>query len=679
MKPSALAVSLAISALLALAPSALAVGTRTFELNTLDELSGGDLKGTTVDSLGRVRAGFDLGALPLGEATSIWSALVEPGGSVLLGTGNTGKIFRVSGAQVTPYADTGQLAVTSLVSAFGKGIFAATIPNGRVFRIEANKATKFVDLDGADHVWALAFDAKQGALYAATGPHGKIFRIDAAGKAQVYFESDEPHIVSLALSADGVLYAGSSGKAILYKITGPGRATVLYDFPGEDVKAIALGARDAVYAISNEYAELPDIPKRSPGGTAPAAPVSAARPKPGKGTLTRIDADGRPEKLLRRDDTHFVSLGIGSDGRPYVGTGVEGRVYSVDDAHTSTLVADTDERQVGVILFGAQKRFIASSDPAVLHEVRGVGGPDAVWTSKVLDAGLRAHFGRLSWRASGPIELSTRSGNTLVPDKTWSEWSAGLAAPGKVQSPAARFAQVRARFSKDPAAILSQVILPFVTDNVRAVVTMVDAQPKNTPPAAKEGALPSSGGEPERHASTIKLTWKVDNPDADALRYRLSYRFDGQTVYRDLTRPDELLTKTEYEWETASLPEGPYRVRVEATDETANPPDRAFKHALESPVIIVDNTPPVIRTLAAQGRRIRGDAVDGVGPIARIDVAIDGKNEWRPFLPVDGVFDEPVEAFDFDVSPIVGAGNHLLAVRVFDQAGNFVVRDLELK
>src|SRR5262245_12515431 len=99
MRLPALAASIALSALLALAPAVLAVGTRTFELNTLDELSGGDLKGTTVDSFGRVRAGFDLGALPLGEAISIWSALVEPGGAVLLGTGNTGKIFRAAGAQ----------------------------------------------------------------------------------------------------------------------------------------------------------------------------------------------------------------------------------------------------------------------------------------------------------------------------------------------------------------------------------------------------------------------------------------------------------------------------------------------------------------------------------------------------------------------------------------------------
>src|SRR5262249_1014001 len=177
MRPSPLAASIALLFLLASAPGARAVGTRTFELNTLDELTGGDLKGTAVDSLGRVRAGFDLGSIALGEATSIWSALAVPGGAVLLGTGTTGGTFRGSGGEGAPFAETGQLAVTSLVTGFGNAVFAATIPNGRVFKLEGNKASKFVDLQGADHVWALAFDAKQGALFAATGPHGKIFRI----------------------------------------------------------------------------------------------------------------------------------------------------------------------------------------------------------------------------------------------------------------------------------------------------------------------------------------------------------------------------------------------------------------------------------------------------------------------------------------------------------------------
>jgi hypothetical protein len=676
----ALLIAIAMSVGLVLAPSAHAVGTRAFELDTLDELSGGDLKGTTVDSLGRVRAGFDLGSLPLGEASSIWSALVEKDGGVLLGTGNTGKVYRIAGGQVLPYADTAQLAVTSLVTGFGGAAFAATIPNGRVFRLDGRTAVPFANLDGADHVWALAFDAKANALFAATGPHGKLFRIDAAGKAQVYFQSDEPHLVSLVQGPDGALYAGSSGKALLYKITGPGRATVVFDFPGEEVKALAFGPKGVLYVASNEYGELPDIPKRSSAvGQSAAAPVAAPRPKPGKGTLTRFDETGKPERLLRREDTHFQSLAVGDDGRPYVGTGGDGRVYSVDDAHTSMLVADTDERQVGALLLSGGKKFVATSDPAVFHEVRGIGGTASVWTSKVLDASVRARFGRLSWRASGPLEMSTRSGNTQAPDKTWSEWTEPMVAPAKVQSPAARFVQIRARFARDPNAILSQILLPFVTDNLRAVVTAVDAAPRNTTPAVKDGNVPSSGGEPERHSSVVKVSWKVDNPDGDSLRYRLAYRLDGQTAYRDITRPDEWLTKTEFDWETSPLPEGPYRVRVEATDEIVNPPDRALRHELESAVIIVDNTPPVFRTLAADGRRVHGDVVDGVGPVARIDVAVDGRTEWHPFLPADGVFDEPVEAFDFDVSALVGKGNHLLTVRAFDEAGNFVVRSLELK
>src|SRR5262249_8497908 len=154
------------------------------------------------------------------------------------------------------------------------------------------------------------------------------------------------------------------------------------------------------------------------------------------------------------------------------------------------------------------------------------------------------------------------------------------------------------------------------------------------------------------------------------LRYRLSYRLDGETIYRDLTRPDENLTKAEFEWDTATLPEGVYRVRVDASDENVNPPDRAYHHSLESPAIVVDNTPPPIPSLTAVGRRIEAVVVDGVGPVTRVDVAIDGRPEWHPYLPKDGVFDEATEELDMEVSTLVATGNHLVAVRAFDEAGN---------
>ena len=118
---------------------------------------------------------------------------------------------------------------------------------------------------------------------------------------------------------------------------------------------------------------------------------------------------------------------------------------------------------------------------------------------------------------------------------------------------------------------------------------------------------------------------------------------------------------------------------VEATDELANPPDRVTRHALESGTILVDNTPPVFRALDLKGRRLTGEVVDGVGPISRIEVSVAGSDEWRPIFPRDGIFDQPAEAFDTDISSVVPPGAAIVAVRAYDTAGNMVSRDIEAR
>jgi hypothetical protein len=297
-----------------------------------------------------------------------------------------------------------------------------------------------------------------------------------------------------------------------------------------------------------------------------------------------------------------------------------------------------------------------------------------VWTSKPLDAGLRAKFGRASWRATGALELTTRSGDTATPDLTWSHWSEPLAEGGVIASPIGRYLQVRARWSRDPNAELSDVVLPFVTENLRAIVTDIVATPKGAH-ESKEG-LVASGSEPPKHESQVKLVFHVDNPDSDELRYRVSFRRDGDPVWRDVTSPDDVLTKGEIEWDTSTLAEGKYRVRVTVSDELSNPPETTLEHTLESAPILVDNTPPVFRGLTMQGRHLQGHVVDGVGPIARVEIAVDSRPEWHPLAPADGIFDSADEAFDADVHSLVPPGSHIIAIRAYDAAGNAVVADL---
>jgi hypothetical protein len=685
MRLCALLVATGIATAALATRDAAAVGTRTFELDTLEKLSGGDLQGVTIGSDGVVRAGWTLGnaALPPDSGTTAPCALALGDGSVLVGTGpaSGGKIVRIVNDEATVYADTRESAVNALAVDHAGVVYAATTSN-RIYRIAAGKVDVYATLAGVDSVLSLAID-RSGALFAGTGSAGTIVRVEPGGTSNVYYTTEDPFVVALATGDDGALYAGTSGKGLVYRVSGPGRAEVLYDPPGEDVRALATGPDHSLFAVVNEEPPTSQVDeheassRRTTGGRAAPGPGTAPRSKPGKGSLWRFDAQGRPERMMHHDEFHYVSLAVDSRGIAYVGTGAEGRVYSVDDAHEVALVADTPERQVNAMSLSGRSWFLVGSDPAVFHRILALGGPESVWTSKPLDAGLRARFGHLRWRSTGSVELSTRSGNTSTPDSTWSSWSAPVAVGTSPTSPVARFVQMRARL-RDAASTLSDPVLPFVTENLRAVVT--DVGTRDRPGHETKDAVPSSGSEPPRHDSVVHLVWKIDNPDNDELRYRLQFRREGQSRWIDALPRDLVLTKPEFDWDTATLPEGVYRVRVDASDELANPPASVTRHALESAPLLVDNTPPVFRTLAVQKRRLRGDVVDGLGPIARIELAVDGRTEWAPVSSVDGIFDMADESIDVDLGPFLGAepGPHLLAVRAFDAAGNSVVRDVEV-
>src|SRR4051812_29018861 len=234
---------LSMLAVLGTAALSAAVGTRRFELHRGKDFQGGDLKVVAIDSAGRVHAGLNLGALPLSDAQSVWCALPRSDGSLLLGTGNEGKLLEVRGGSVRVAAETKALVITSMVEGWKGDVLLGTMPKGELLRWSGGKLSTLAKLEGVEHVWALAFDKASQALFAATGPEGKLFRIEQNGKAQVYFDAEEQHLVSLAIApqrSGSVVYAGASDKAKLYEVRAPGRANVLYDFGRTEVRSIVV-------------------------------------------------------------------------------------------------------------------------------------------------------------------------------------------------------------------------------------------------------------------------------------------------------------------------------------------------------------------------------------------------------------------------------------------------------
>ena len=170
------------------------------------------------------------------------------------------------------------------------------------------------------------------------------------------------------------------------------------------------------------------------------------------------------------------------------------------------------------------------------------------------------------------------------------------------------------------------------------------------------------------HASTLKLRWRVENPDGDALLYRLYYRQERESVWRALGGADPL-TKAEFDWNTDSVPDGKYLVRVWVTDERSNASDRALDSVFVSAPFLVDNTRPEVQNLQSRPPAVTGRARDATSLVSHIEFSVDGE-DWRPATPSDGLFDQRTEGFAIRLPEGLTRGPHVVNVRVWDGADN---------
>jgi hypothetical protein len=145
------------------------------------------------------------------------------------------------------------------------------------------------------------------------------------------------------------------------------------------------------------------------------------------------------------------------------------------------------------------------------------------------------------------------------------------------------------------------------------------------------------------------IAWHADDSDGDRLNYTISYRRVGDTTWHPLETNwiDSIVV-----WDTTTVADGHYVVRITASDALSNTPERALTGDRESDPITVDNTPPVVTmTVSRQGTAIHllVHAVDATSPIDKLEYSLGG-GPWRLAYPVDGLADSPDERYDIPVT-----------------------------
>src|ERR1043166_2517577 len=533
----------AVSLTALFAAVSLAATTATWEMNGYQDFLRGRLNGLSLTRDGRLVLGPKLDTVFNSEQPEIWSVAQTPDGTLYLGTGHRGRLYRVEPSGKSALLWTADQPEIFAVAVDPKGVvYAATSPDGKVYRIENGTATEYF-APGARYIWALAF-ARDGTLYVGTGDQGKVFRVTSVGRGEVYYETGQAHITCLVLDREGRLLAGSEPNGILYRITGPNKAFVLYDANLPEIRAIVPGADGTIYAaalggsVARRAGATPASVVPGGAGAVTAAPVSITvtdmqgglnpNPKPEaakpagstpqappivppavvdysgveRSALYKINPDNTVETLWSSKEENIYDLAVSSGGSIVFVTDAQGRIYRLDRDRRATLVAQGSEGEATRLLESSKGLLTATGNVGKILRLNGGAGATGWFESPVHDSGTVARWGRLSWRGDVKgVVFKTRAGNSARPDATWSDWSPPITDPehSVVASPNARYIQWRAEFSgasgNTPA--LDSVTIAYLPQNkppnVRSVsvTTQAPGTAKPSPPAAGTAASAS--------------------------------------------------------------------------------------------------------------------------------------------------------------------------------------------
>jgi hypothetical protein len=716
----------------AVATVALHAALPTFwQVSTEAEFLQGEVENLSIDNYGRLSLGPAAAPLYESSAPFLWTLVNAPDGSLFVGSGNEGNVYRVDGdGKSTVFFDAEELEVHAIALAPGGGIYAGTSPDGKIYKVDAAGKSSVLFDPPDRYIWSLAVD-KAGNVFAGTGDKGVIYKITPDGKGTPFYQTKATHAMTLAFDSQGRLLAGTESPGRVFQIDASGKPFVLLDSPYNEIHALRVDPKGVIYAaavsartgsttdrtptpvaetspapiptvsVSTEITAIAIVPDATPAGATQQNARTATGP--GAGAIYRILPDGAWDMVwqLREDSPYDIAFDAG--GRITVATGNQGKIYRLaGDPLQPMLVARASAQQITALLpDGSGRMRFATSNPGKVFQLSPTRADRGTYTSDVRDAQTVATWGAIKWQATVPagttIEVSSRSGNTRTPDETWSDWSQGYKTRegSAITSPRARYLQWRAVLtgSRTETPVLTSVVAAYLPRNTRPRVTSITIHPPGTVfqrpfPTGDPGLAGFEGETPDQRAAATTATgagqpslgrrgyqrglltfvWRAEDDNRDDLTYDVMYRREGEEAWRPLKRA---LNDAILVWDTTSVPNGRYLIQVVASDARSNSPTTALTGSMESTTFDIDNTPPAIAvsSVRREGSKtvIAFDVRDDSSAVQKAEYSLDG-DSWQAIYPKDGIADSRSEQYELTLDGDVT--NRGVVIRANDALNN---------
>lgn len=644
----------------------------------------------------------ELFAAPEGQ---IFAVLADPDGTVWAGASPGGKVYRIPPGQAGGaglWYETGETYVWDLARTDGGALLVATGTSGKLFRVTGQGEGSELYDSGDTHARALAV-LPGGDVLLGTAGEGLILRIAPDGSARTVHDADQPEIVALAVRPDGSFYASAiASEASAVDLSGAAAASSGDGATG----AGGSGEGTATVEVTPNGASGASATSGTPGGVGSRPPGFRGK----RAVVLSVSPAGVVEPVGSFDDQTVFDL-LWSRERLWVATGLEGKLYSFD-GERMVLEKELDERQVVALLPGEAGPAFATTNAPALYRMTPKKEVTGTYTSPALDAGAVARFGTLRFRGRVPsgseLRFAFRSGVSSDPDRTWSDWTAPRepSASGEVPLdgvPHGRYVQWRAALAAgrgEASPRLDSVELTYRQENLRPRVTSFQVLdpgeilvPAGFNPAQqvfepvspnREGIFTTlEDGTPGAEARTKTLwkkgyrsfQWQVEDPNEDELVYAIHFREGDGPAGADPDRAwlpvVEDLEEEHFSFDATVLPDGLYRFRLTTSDREANAPGEGLTGEELSEPVVIDHTPPRLVDAERRGGTLRVTLEDALNPLRTAEISVDA-GDWSPAPAADGLLDGRREALAIEVPE----GARLVLLRVTDAAFNTVTFDL---